>query len=483
MRTYAVLIFMFAVILYAQRDWFISLCAVIVFTALAEYPGLPNPLDARGINHWSVMVLGVTLGWLRWRITARPRWIIPRGWLIVMGLYLLLETIAITRLCFNLDEFKPRASLINLGYEYYTVRSVIVDCFYSPMRFLFLALLLLEGVRDRRQLSFGLYAVMAAVFIYALEVHRQVPLTGLADGGMQFRHRITKWTGRHPNDIAQDCAAMFWILIAFVQVRLGSRRWRFGMFAAAVVILLALAATHSRSGFLAFLATGFAVGLLTRSGRILGCLACAVVGVALFAPSITERMLEGFDRSGFGDHNMADVMAGRDIIWPAAIHGIAEEPLLGYGRYGYVVSSAFDRSLAAGGGETHPHNGFLEAALDHGVIGAAVIIAPAIYLLVTGVMLFRNRRDPLLKWAGLVGVSTATAALVAGFGGQHFVLYENYWVFWCSCALVVRATTLADQSTCRPAVDHSRFRRSKETLASRAAYEENVTANRTRRSR
>ena len=453
MRTVAITAFILFIIVYAQRDWFRALCCLVVFTALAEYPGLPNPLDAKGVNHWSVMFAAIVFAWMLSRL-MRPRpWNIPRGWLIVMGLYLLLETIAITRLCFNLDEFKTRASLINPGYAYYTVRAVIIDCFYGPVRFLLMGFLLLDGVRSRRDLLFGLFAVLAAVFIYSLVVHKQIPLSGLAGGGMEFRHRISEWTGRHPNDLAQDLAAMFWSLIAFAQVRLASRRWRYVALGAAAVMLIALGHTHSRSGLLAFVAAGLVVGVLTRSGRILACLFGAAVGVILFAPSITERMLAGFDRSGIGFHDTAVIAAGRDIIWPAAIHGIAEQPLLGYGRYGYVTSAALDRSFATGGGELHPHNGFLEAALDHGVIGAAVILAPIIYLLVTGVALFRNRRDPLLKWAGLVGVSTATAALVAGFGGQHFVLYENYWVFWCCCGLVVRARTFPDHSTYRPAGD------------------------------
>ncbi|MCH8852699.1 MAG: O-antigen ligase family protein [Planctomycetes bacterium] len=312
---------------------------------------------------------------------------------------------------------------------------------------------MLDGVRSRRDLLFGLFAVLAAVFIYSLVVHKQIPLSGLAGGGMEFRHRISEWTGRHPNDLAQDLAAMFWSLIAFAQVRLASRRWRYVALGAAAVMLIALGHTHSRSGLLAFVAAGLVVGVLTRSGRILACLFGAAVGVILFAPSITERMLEGFDRSGIGSHDTAVITAGRDIIWPAAIHGISEQPLLGYGRYGYITSAALHRSFATGGGEMHPHNGFLEAALDHGVIGAAVILAPVVYLLFTGLTLFRKRRDPLLKWAGLVGVSTATAALVAGFGGQHFVLYENYWVFWCCCGLVVRARTFPDHSTYRPAGD------------------------------
>ena len=160
-------------------------------------------------------------------------------------------------------------------------------------------------------------------------------------------------------------------------------------------------------------------------------------------------MLEGFDTSGLREHRLYTITSGRDTIWPAALQGIAQNPWVGYGRYGYVISKALDESLATGGGEKHPHNAFLEAALDHGIFGAALILGPLVYVLVAGMILVLRRSDPLLRWAGFAGVSTAVTALVAGFGGQHFVLYENYWVFWCTCGLVVRATTLPDRSPTR----------------------------------
>ena len=232
LRAIAVLAFMLFIIVYAQRDWFIALCGVIVFTALKEHPGLPNPFDAKGINHWSIMLLVVTLAWGISRIGRPWPWNIPRGWLIVVGSYLLLESIAIIRLCLNLDEFRPRAALLNPGYAGYDTQAVIVDCFYGPVRFVFLGFLLLDGARTRRQLLLGLLAVTAAVLAYAVTVDRHIPLRALAGGGMEFRHRVNDWTGRNPNDLAQDLAAWFWIIIAFVQLKLGRRWWRVGMLGA-----------------------------------------------------------------------------------------------------------------------------------------------------------------------------------------------------------------------------------------------------------
>ncbi len=445
MRTYAVLIFMFAVILYAQRDWFISLCAVIVFTALKEYPGLPNPLDARGINHWSVMVLGVVAGWLSWRIAARPRWIIPRGWLIVIGLYLLMESVAIARLCVNLDVFKERAALVNPGYAYYNIQAVLVDMVYGPTRFMLLGLLLFDGARTRRRLLFGLGAVLAAVLIYAWVVNKTIPLSGLGGGGMQFRLRISKWTGRNPNDLARLFAATFWIGLAFWQLRLGSKKLRLAALAAVVPILIALGHTLSRGGYSGFVGAGLAVGLVTRSWRTLACLATVILAVVLFVPSVTDRLLVGVDTSGMGEHDMAEVGAGRwNVIWPAAIRGIEDSPLIGHGSHGYVLSPAMLESIAMGGGEIHPHNAYLETLLDHGIVGVPARLGPFIYVLVAGVFLVCRRRDPILRFAGVTAVAWVSATLVMGLTGQQWGFCENLFTFWCVAGLVVRAVTLPD---------------------------------------
>ncbi len=444
MRIAIVALFMLFVIIYAQRDWFRALCCVVVFTALTDYPGLPNPLDAKGINHWSVMLGAVVMAWIISRFMHWRSWNIPRGWLIVISIYMFVELVGIARLCSNVDVFKMRAAQINSGYASYNVRAVLVDMLYSPLRFMLLGLLMFDGVRSKRQLLYGLCSVLGAVLIYAIVVDKEIPLSSLAGDGMQFRHRITKWTNRHPNDLARLFAASFWIGISIWQLKVGSLTLRRVVPFLLGFIVIALGHTHSRGGYLAFVAVGIVVAITVSSWRTFAVLAMAVIVAGTSAPSITKRIFTGVDMTGDQALDMGEVTAGRDVIWAAALVGIEESPLIGHGSKGYVVSSALMTSIAHGGGEGHPHNAYLETLLDHGILGAFGRLGPLLYVLGAGVVLVRRRRDPLLRLAGVAAVAWATACFIMGLSGQHWGFSENLFTFWCVAGLTVRALTLPD---------------------------------------
>jgi len=451
MRTIVVICFMLFILVYSHVSMYLSLCGLVAFTALKEYPGLPNPLDAKGVNHWSVMVAGILLAWVISRIAHHRPFNIPRLWLLVIGLYLLAESIAIARLCLDLEAFKDRASLVNPSFADYNVRAVLVDRVYGPMRFMLLGFLLCDGARSRRQLLIGLGAVLAAVLIYALIVDKQIPLSSLSGGGASLRHRIERWTGRHPNDLARMFAATFWVGVTYWQLKLGSPKLRLIVLAAAAIVLMGLAHTHSRGGYLGFVVAGLVVSLVAGSWRTLIILTAAVVAVIFFAPSVSQRIMMGVDTSGAGHHDMGEVTAGRDVIWPAALEGIQDSPVVGYGSYGYVISPALDESLANGGGELHPHNAYLETLLDHGIAGAPARLGPFLYIFGAGVFLAWRRSDPVLRLVGLTGVAWASVTFTMGLTGQHFGLTENLFTFWCVAGLVVRAVMISREAPPPPA--------------------------------
>jgi exopolysaccharide production protein ExoQ len=74
-----------------------------------------------------------------------------------------------------------------------------------------------------------------------------------------------------------------------------------------------------------------------------------------------------------------DSFTGRTDIWPVALGGIADHPWLGYG-YGtfWQPDGPFTQYLAPGNWEfwnpVHAHNGFLQLALDAGLVGAGLFV-------------------------------------------------------------------------------------------------------------
>lgn len=418
------------VVLYAQRDWFVALCCVVVFTTVQDYPRVPNPFGVAGLTPWSVMLLGALLGWAVDRLTHPRPWPIPRAALLVFGIYCLGELLAIGRLCLHLDTFVAKASVYSPSYTDYTVRGALVDHVYAPVRYMVIGFLMADGLTSRRRIVQGLVACLLAGLVYALIIMKEIPVSALGADGMEYRHRIQRWTSRHPNDLADIFVTAFWVCVWVAQTR--TFRWRMrGAFAGALLpFALALGHTCSRGGYLGFVACGLFSAVATRSWKMLLMLGVVAAAVVTLAPSVTGRILAGVDTNSKENSDTTEITGGRDTIWPAALKGIEASPLVGWGFFGYVVSPALDHSAALDGGELHPHNAYLQCLLDHGWVGAWMRLLPFLYVLVCSWRLLWTTRDAVLHFAGAAGFAATVTLMVMGLTGQSFGFTENLFIYW-----------------------------------------------------
>lgn len=441
---------MLAVVVLASRDWFIALCGTIAYTGIAQYPQLPPLTDAlKGLNYWAVMMMAVLFFWL---IQRRGRFDIPRGWMFIFTAYMVVQVIIVLRTALDVEAFGVRATegTGNLHYRTYTVKGFLVDTVYTPLKFMIGGFLLMDGARNRRRLVFGLGAVAVAGALFSLIINKSLPLESLRATGerlLEFRHRVNRETGFHPNDVAAYLGTSFWIVMAMLPFVFRRSRW-LGLGACAVMgsMFLALLHTHSRGGYVGFVGTAVITCVARRSWRGLGVLFALCVATVFIFPSVPVRLLSGVGvRTVAGDqaNDLNEISAGRNIIWAAALEGISESPIIGHGRYGYVMSSAIEHSNQEGGGEIHPHNAYLEALLDAGLFGAPAVLGPFVYVAVVSFWLIRRRPgDPILQLVGAGGLGAACTLMLQAVAGQHFVLSENLF-FWMVAGLVVRATTLS----------------------------------------
>lgn len=449
MRDAIVLAIVLFTLTYAFRDWYRALCFLVAFTALQDYPNLPNPFGAKGINHWSVMLAGVTIAWAISRLGDPRGPNLTTGWWIACGAYFTVECIALFRLILQLDEFKSAASALHESYLGYDVKGIVIDCFYTPVRYVWLAMMLLDGARTRERIFEGIFAVFTAMMLYAVIVCKEIPPSALVGGGMVYRDRIPKWTGRHPNDMARLFAAGFWMAITFAQLKLGPSWRRWIAVGCAGLLGLGLAHTQSRGGIVGFLVCGVTLAVAMKSWKNIFVLGALGVSAVIAAPGLMDRITAGVDTTGAGDVDVDTLTAGRDVIWEAAFEAIDHAPLIGYGMYGYVTSHALARSIQVGGGEKHPHNAYLETLLDHGVLLAAGRLAPFVYAWCISIWLARTRRDETLRFAGIAGACYTTTLLAMGLTGQHYGLTENPFSFWCMACMAVAAARLPDVAPAR----------------------------------
>ena len=138
---------------------------------------------------------------------------------------------------------------------------------------------------------------------------------------------------------------------------------------------------------------------LTSSLPIAVVVACAVVVVVYAGASNVERQLA---RTSFDElaHPRSKYMA-----WRSSLELIAEAPWLGVGRGAFEAS--FTRVHPTSGLATYSHveNGYLQAVVDWGVIGALALGAAAVWLAVVAV---RRWRDGPLA-AGALGALAVVA--------------------------------------------------------------------------
>ena len=142
-----------------------------------------------------------------------------------------------------------------------------------------------------------------------------------------------------------------------------------GLFATLGIVSLGMLLTFSRDALLGFFLVN-ALFLVWHFNAKKLAIAVLVIGIAVaLAPEyVYQRITYGFDE----DANA--VSAGRiDGIWAPLLPELLNSPLWGNGLGSIMWSHALTNG--AMDAVTHPHNAYLEALLDMGLIGLAALLA------------------------------------------------------------------------------------------------------------
>ena len=130
-------------------------------------------------------------------------------------------------------------------------------------------------------------------------------------------------------------------------------------------------------------------------------------------------------------------LTGRTDIWPVALGGIADHPLFGYG-YGvfWLPDGPYTDYLASSNWEfwnpVHAHNGFLQLALDVGLVGATMF---ALTFLWAGWRSIKYAATGLDKSSVWPLAAIATFAL-ANMTDVSIAAYNNlYWAIFVAAFL------------------------------------------------
>lgn len=245
------------------------------------------------------------------------------------------------------------------------------DVLMKPLLLPLLALLLGAAAAASQKPERFLVPIALSVWLIALLMLGFVAASGVRLGllAVSTERGFLSALGLHANDLGR-LFALAYALLLFVWWETRRPGLKLFLFLTMGVLAFALLLTFSRGAFVGFILVNLLFLLWKFNLRTLGLALLALAVCAAFMPGyVIDRVLVGFETGA-----VDDISAGRvEGIWLPLLSEIPKAPLFGAG----LLSTTWALPNVAGSmlTVTHPHNAYLEALLDMGVIGFALLAA------------------------------------------------------------------------------------------------------------
>lgn len=277
------------------------------------------------------------------------------------------------------------------------------------LRYLAFALYFVARFTPREQLqllawALGIGAVLSLAFAigapeYAI-MGRSARALNDSKQAQEVIHAGT-WKGLygHKNALAR---IMVLSVVTFMALAMDARRYRlmYWFYWAFVALSTALVyLSTSRSGFLvlAILVLSFPIyrKLQSSSGLTASIGAALFVIVSMFSLLFVTTNVE----TALGALGRDMTFTGRTELWEVSWNEVMTSPWLGHGYNAYWGSElAYRIWVQIGWATTHSHNGFLDAALDIGLIGVGLILINLLDLIIRTIRWMREDQSSISLW-------------------------------------------------------------------------------------
>lgn len=349
-------------------DYRVGAVLLIVLTPIAASDLFPHEMfGATGLNPLNLL-LGATL--LSFLLRGRG----VRGFLPKPLLWLFVVPIAVAALVGmrhvrDIPPYFYEHLLINytdgLGY--------LRDALMKPMLLVLTALLIGAAVTRSQKPERFIVPVIIAVWVMSLVSILYVVFSGVTLRELSSasdRGLFSAALGMHANDLGRLYAVAYALLL-FVWGETRDLRLKSVLVPTMAVLFAALILTFSRGAFLGFFLVNALFLLWKFNARTLAiALLVAAVALPLMPGAVWGRLSLGFGDGG----NANAVTAGRiDEIWLPLLPEFLSTPPWGNGLDSIMWSKAMWSGAILE--VTHPHNAFLQAILDMGIGGLALLLA------------------------------------------------------------------------------------------------------------
>lgn len=434
-RITALYIFVIGLSIYAWKDWFKSLCGLILLMAVIEHPDMPKSMfGIQGFNPWNVLFLAVFLAWLANRRREGLTWDMPRHMNVLLLMYLGVIVVGFMRAVFDRSYI-----------EDYPLKSLISEELINTIKWILPGVLLFDGCRTRKRIVMAVVCLLAMYFLLAVLVVRRIPPEAAFHGGwvmINARSKLDEELGIHSTELATVFSGACWGVMAVLPL-IRRKCFRIVVLAAPGVFVFGLALLGGRAGYVAWGATGLVLCLLKWRKYLLLSPVVVLLLPAIF-PGATARMLTGFGQTDVAGQATVDdvaVTAGRTLFWPHIIDKISESPWVGYGRRGMQRSGLQEYLLKEYGASeavAHPHNMYLQTLIDNGILGSIPIFLLFALMVIYSASLFRSNNRLLFSAVGGLALAFVFSHLINGLAAEHYYPREHTMGVWAAMFLMLR---------------------------------------------
>ncbi len=418
--------------LYAWKDWYKSLCGLIVMMAIIEHPDMPKTiLGIQGLNPWNIVLVCVLGAWLLRRGREGLAWDFPKPLLVLLVLYMGVVVTSAVRL------------IVDPGRLALTTGEIVSEYLVNTLKWIVPGLLLFDGCRDGKRFKFALGSILLMYMLLSIQVIRWMPLEAATGDGEELAARSLKILmneiGYHRVTMSMMLAGASWAIFASLPVVKTAGR-RVLVVVLVLVTMYAQALTAGRTGYLTWAAIGFILCLI-RWRKYLVVIPLVVLLIAILMPGVVQRLSVGFNNSPVAGTQTDEytLTAGRNIAWKHVIKKIHEGPVLGFGRLAIQRTGVSDAIfMECNDFFAHPHNAYLEMLLESGIVGLSLVLPFYIVVLAMAISLFRDSRNPVFVAVGGAGCSLILALLIASMTSQSFYPIEGTVGMWAAIGLTIR---------------------------------------------
>lgn len=404
------LVLIFCVVLFNERPQY-ALYIIIVSLPFAgtvllnhKVVGLP------GLKFTNVFVTMALLFYLKSKYGFRYNGF---GMWLMLGSIFLLATSIIRSLPY-LNEINYY-NMDNLNTTRYFLSNFIKPIFYLVPLFI-----IVSYCKSKKTILFFVNAIILSLVLSSLVL--------IIFGGPAMLHigtgrqALNTIFGVHSNNLS----TYYMIGYPFVLARFVMKRDLFG-FSALILVLAGVGIGYSRTAYMVVIFSTLLFLLMEKNKKWIPYIFIICIIFILISPaSIVDRSMKGISE---GDINK--ISAGRVYnIWVPVLDSIGGDPvrtIFGSGRFSVIFASQVERG--------HPHNMYLEALLDTGVVGLLFFCGTYGILMKRIKKGIEHEEDYQLKIVLKAVLISIVAFLISGLTGRHFFPDLSNSLLWVTAAL------------------------------------------------